>query len=68
VEFKPGAHLNVIVAPNGTGKSTLVNGICLGLAGKTKWLGRASQPTEFIKHGQSKATTEIELYVLLALL
>ncbi|XP_064620307.1 structural maintenance of chromosomes protein 5-like isoform X3 [Lineus longissimus] len=62
VEFKPGAHLNVIVAPNGTGKSTLVNGICLGLAGKTKWLGRASQATEFIKHGQTKATTEIELH------
>ncbi|XP_074651000.1 structural maintenance of chromosomes protein 5-like [Tubulanus polymorphus] len=62
VEFCPGAHLNVIVAPNGTGKSTLVNAICLGLAGKTSFLGRASGPHEFVKHGCNRAIIEIELY------
>lgn len=31
VEFYPGPSLNMIIGPNGTGKSTLVCAICLGL-------------------------------------
>ena len=31
VEFFPGPSLNMIIGPNGTGKSTLVCAICLGL-------------------------------------
>ena len=31
VEFCPGPSLNMIIGPNGTGKSTLVCAICLGL-------------------------------------
>lgn len=31
VEFFPGPRLNMIIGPNGTGKSTLVCAICLGL-------------------------------------
>ena len=31
VEFKPGPSLNMVIGPNGTGKSTLVCAICLGL-------------------------------------
>ena len=30
-EFHPGPSLNMIIGPNGTGKSTLVCAICLGL-------------------------------------
>ncbi|XP_060572956.1 structural maintenance of chromosomes protein 5-like [Ruditapes philippinarum] len=62
VEFKCGPHLNVVIGPNGTGKSTIVCAICLGLAGKTSWLGRAQSPTDFIKYGKSKARIELELY------
>ncbi|XP_053393705.1 structural maintenance of chromosomes protein 5-like [Mercenaria mercenaria] len=62
VEFICGPHLNVIIGPNGTGKSTIVCAICLGLAGKTSWLGRAQSPTDFIKYGKSKARIELELY------
>lgn len=31
VEFHPGPSLNMVIGPNGTGKSTLVCAICLGL-------------------------------------
>lgn len=30
-EFHPGPSLNMVIGPNGTGKSTLVCAICLGL-------------------------------------
>lgn len=61
VEFKCGPELNVVIGPNGTGKSTIVCAICLGLAGKTSFLGRAQSPTDFIKYGRSKARIELEL-------
>lgn len=62
VEFKTGPSLNVIIGPNGTGKSAIVCAICLGLAGKTSWLGRATDPKDFIKYGAQSAKTEIELF------
>jgi len=61
VEFRPGPYLNIIIGPNGTGKSTIVCAICLGLAGKPSLLGRALQPMEYIKHGSDRAMIEIEL-------
>jgi hypothetical protein len=36
VEFFPGPSLNMVIGPNGTGKSTLVCAICLGLGWKAK--------------------------------
>ena len=35
-EFFPGPNLNMVIGPNGTGKSTLVCAICLGLGWGTK--------------------------------
>ena len=61
VEFRTGPSLNVIIGPNGTGKSAIVCAICLGLAGKTSWLGRASSPADFIRYGTNKGTIELEL-------
>ena len=63
VEFYPGPNLNVIVGPNGTGKSTIVCGICLGLAGKPSILGRATKAEEFIKYNCNAAEIELELLV-----
>lgn len=60
-EFHPGPNLNMIIGPNGTGKSTLVCAICLGLGSPTSLLGRAKDISEFIKHGANKAEIEIEL-------
>lgn len=62
VELIPGPQLNLIIGPNGTGKSTIVCLICLGLGGKPNIISRAGQICEYIKHGNQKAMTEIELY------
>lgn len=60
-EFFPGPSLNMVIGPNGTGKSSLVCAICLGLGWGPGILGRASQIGEFVKHGQAEAQVEIEL-------
>ncbi|CAG8637919.1 11308_t:CDS:10 [Funneliformis caledonium] len=61
VEFYPGPNLNMIIGPNGTGKSTIVCAIALGLGWNTPLLGRAREISEFVKHGQDRASIEIEL-------
>jgi chromosome segregation ATPase len=58
--FNP--KLNVIIGPNGTGKSSVVCGLCLGLAGKPNILSRAKDLVDFIKHGKDKAMIEIEIF------
>ncbi|KAJ5825307.1 hypothetical protein N7474_002445 [Penicillium riverlandense] len=60
-EFFPGPKLNMVIGPNGTGKSTLVCAICLGLGWGPTHLGRAKETGEFVKHGCREATIEIEL-------
>ncbi|KAJ5632689.1 hypothetical protein N7490_009028 [Penicillium lividum] len=60
-EFFPGPKLNMVIGPNGTGKSTLVCAICLGLGWGPEHLGRAKDLGEFVKHGCREATIEIEL-------
>ncbi|MCJ1266256.1 Structural maintenance of chromosomes protein 5 [Lobaria immixta] len=61
VEFHPGPSLNMVIGPNGTGKSTLVCAICLGLGWGPQHLGRAKDVSEYVKHGFQEATIEIEL-------
>ncbi|PHH63545.1 hypothetical protein CDD81_5732 [Ophiocordyceps australis] len=61
-EFFPGPHLNMVIGPNGTGKSSLVCAICLGLGYSPRHLGRAGSVKEFVKHGKDTAMIEIELY------
>uniref|UniRef100_A0A672S7E9 Structural maintenance of chromosomes protein 5 n=1 Tax=Sinocyclocheilus grahami TaxID=75366 RepID=A0A672S7E9_SINGR len=61
-EVFPGPKLNMIVGANGTGKSSIVCAICLGLAGKTAVLGRGDKVGLYVKRGCSKGSVEIELY------
>lgn len=61
-EIKPGPSLNMVIGPNGTGKSTIVCAIALGLCGKPDLLGRARELQDFIKHGQDRAIIEIHLF------
>ncbi|KAJ4297573.1 Structural maintenance of chromosomes protein 5 [Kalmusia sp. IMI 367209] len=60
-EFHLGPSLNMIIGPNGTGKSTLVCAICLGLGWSPSNLGRAKEIGEFVKHDSAEAEIEIEL-------
>lgn len=61
VEFHPGPHLNMIIGPNGTGKSTIVCAIALGLGWKPAVLGRAKDVASFVKQGYEDGWIEIEL-------
>ncbi|XP_035414443.1 structural maintenance of chromosomes protein 5 isoform X2 [Cygnus atratus] len=60
-EVHPGPNLNMIVGANGTGKSSIVCAICLGLAGKPSFIGRADKVSLFVKQGCLKGVVEIEL-------
>jgi hypothetical protein len=60
-EFQLGPSLNMVIGPNGTGKSTLVCAICLGLGWGSEHLGRAKELGQFVKHGATEAIIEIEL-------
>ncbi|KAE9138658.1 Structural maintenance of chromosomes protein 5 [Phytophthora fragariae] len=61
-EFYPGPRLNLILGPNGTGKSSIVCALCVGLAGSTRLLGRADKVGQFVRHEKESGYTEIELF------
>ncbi|MCO5589673.1 hypothetical protein L7F22_043641 [Adiantum nelumboides] len=61
VEFRPGPRLNMIIGPNGTGKSTIVCAIALGLGWTPNVLGRAKDAASFVKQGTEESLIEIEL-------
>lgn len=61
VEFRPGPYLNMILGPNGTGKSSIACAICLGLNWSPKILGRATELPSFVKIGADTGHIEIEL-------
>ncbi|XP_053154068.1 structural maintenance of chromosomes protein 5 isoform X2 [Hemicordylus capensis] len=51
----------MIVGANGTGKSSIVCAICLGLAGKPSFIGRADKVGHYVKRGCNKGIVEIEV-------
>ncbi|KAJ7098493.1 hypothetical protein B0H15DRAFT_737954, partial [Mycena belliarum] len=61
VSFRPGPFLNMILGPNGTGKSSIACAICLGLNWPPKILGRADHLNAFVKIGAADGFIEIEL-------
>ncbi|KAG5644817.1 hypothetical protein DXG03_007639 [Asterophora parasitica] len=61
VEFSVGPYLNMILGPNGTGKSSIACAICLGLNFPPSVLGRASELNSFVKIGKKTGFIEIEL-------
>ncbi|XP_063905128.1 structural maintenance of chromosomes protein 5-like [Zophobas morio] len=60
-ELFPGPNLNMILGPNGTGKSTMVAAIILGLGGNPKTVGRGHKVSEYVKHECDEATINIYL-------
>ncbi|KAF5338055.1 hypothetical protein D9758_014238 [Tetrapyrgos nigripes] len=61
VEFHPGPYLNMIIGPNGTGKSSIACAICLGLNWSPAILGRAQEIKSFVKMDAQDGHIEIEL-------
>ncbi|KAG5871908.1 hypothetical protein JTB14_025000 [Gonioctena quinquepunctata] len=61
VELYPGPHLNMLIGPNGTGKSTIVAAIILGLGGNPKVVGRGTRVSEYVKHNCETSTINIYL-------
>lgn len=62
VELFPGPSLNMILGPNGTGKSAIVCCVIVGLAGDVSLTGRGGSPADFVNKHKDYAITEIELY------
>ncbi|XP_054161003.1 structural maintenance of chromosomes protein 5-like [Oppia nitens] len=62
VEITAGPHLNLVLGPNGTGKSALVCSIIIGLGGEPSTTGRSGHLGEYIRFGCDLALVEIELY------
>ncbi|WVQ72935.1 hypothetical protein IAR50_002497 [Cryptococcus sp. DSM 104548] len=61
VEFCPGPHLNMILGPNGTGKSSIAASIAIGLGFPPKVMGRANEIRSYVKQGHDEAQLEIEI-------
>ena len=53
----PGTRLNCIVGPNGTGKSSIVCAMCVGLGGQLKLTGRGDEIRSCV-HGEGKTPDE----------
>lgn len=61
VTISPGARLNLVLGPNGTGKSSFVCALCIGLNGSPKTLGRADNLKDSVRRGAEAFWTEITL-------
>ncbi|KAG7097539.1 hypothetical protein E1B28_004878 [Marasmius oreades] len=59
--FHCGPYLNMIIGPNGTGKSSIACAIALGLNWPPSILGRAENIFSFVKNDQDEGYIEIEL-------
>ncbi|KJA29565.1 hypothetical protein HYPSUDRAFT_31485 [Hypholoma sublateritium FD-334 SS-4] len=61
VQFRPGPYLNMIIGPNGTGKSSIACAIALGLNFPPAVLGRSNEINAYVKNGTDTGYIEIEL-------
>eukprot|EP01031_Cornospumella_fuschlensis_P042804 gene42804-52305_t len=65
-EVLPGPKLNVVIGPNGTGKSAMTHAICLACGGSTGDIGRSSDLSKFVKQGKEKEECFVEAELLLS--
>ncbi|KAH8299636.1 hypothetical protein KR044_003821, partial [Drosophila immigrans] len=61
ITYYPKAYLNVLTGPNGTGKSTIVSAIILGLGGDPQLLDRSSSIADYIKSNKTTAIITITI-------
>lgn len=58
----PHELLNIVIGPNGTGKSTLVAGIIIGMGGSTKILSTHNKLSDYVKNGKQSAKITLILF------
>jgi len=63
-EVLPGPRLNVLLGPNGTGKSTVTHAICLACGGAPKTVGRSDDLFQFVKRGKENEISFCEVGIL----
>ena len=61
-KFTFGPSLNFIAAPNGSGKSSIANGMAFIFNGNAKTIGKNKNVCEFIKFGHNKCDVEAEVF------
>eukprot|EP00252_Welwitschia_mirabilis_P000893 TRINITY_DN10890_c0_g1_i1.p1 TRINITY_DN10890_c0_g1~~TRINITY_DN10890_c0_g1_i1.p1 ORF type:complete len:1092 (-),score=272.58 TRINITY_DN10890_c0_g1_i1:474-3749(-) len=61
ITTRPGSRLNLVIGPNGTGKSSIVCAIAIGLGGEPQLLGRASNIGDYVKRGEESGFICISL-------
>ncbi|EGT51085.1 CBN-SMC-5 protein [Caenorhabditis brenneri] len=59
--FIPTQNLNMILGHNGSGKSSIICGICLACGGSPKTLGRSEKISDYIRHGCQEGYVEIAI-------
>jgi len=59
--WEPNQRVNFVTGANGSGKSSMLQAITLGLLGDPKSVKRYTKVAEFIKKGASKATIQVTL-------
>ena len=60
--IRPLPGFNVLLGHNGSGKSAIVNAICIGLGGSIDTLQRCDNIATFVRRGADEAKIEITLY------
>ncbi|XP_031636219.1 structural maintenance of chromosomes protein 5 [Contarinia nasturtii] len=58
----PSEHLNLVIGPNGTGKSSIVASIIIGMGGSTKILSERNKLNDYVKNGKENAHITITVY------
>lgn len=58
----PSAELNILIGPNGTGKSSIVSAIIIGMGGSTKILSEHNKLSDYVKNGKERSKISITLY------
>ena len=61
LDWEPNTRINFVTGQNGAGKSSVLQGLVLGLLGETKHIKRFSKVAEFIKKGSSKCMIQVTL-------
>jgi chromosome segregation ATPase len=63
-EVFPGPRLNVVLGPNGTGKSAMTHAICLACGGNPSSVGRSTDLTQFVRRGSQGGEAYAEVDIL----